>query len=328
MSDAVALTAGEPAGVGLELAFAAWRQLRRDLPFYLIADRGHVNAATGPGPVEEIEHPAEAIRAMESALPLLHVPFPDSVKPGAPSLRNASAVIECIRLAVRHAQRGEASAVCTNPVSKGILRRGAGFAFPGQTEFLAHLVGAERSAMMLASPLLRVVPATTHMAVAEVPGALSRAHLKWTIETTKHALERGFGVREPRLAVAGLNPHAGEGGLFGSEEEEIIRPVISELRGRGISVAGPQSADTMFHAEARERYDAAICMFHDQALIPFKTISFHDGVNVTLGLPVVRTSPDHGPALDIAGSGHARPDSLVAAIRLAARLSARWRTAG
>ena len=327
MSGAVALTAGEPAGVGLELAPAAWRQLRLDLPFYLIADRRHVRAACGLGPVEEIGHPAEAVQAMESALPFYHIPFPDKVAPGVPSLRNASAVTESIRLAVDHVQRGDASAVCTNPVSKSILRRGGGFPFPGQTEFLAHLVGAERSAMMLASPLLRVVPVTTHMAIADVPGALGQAHLKWTIETTLNALERGFGVPRPRLVVAGLNPHAGEEGLLGSEEEEIIRPVISELRARGVSVAGPQSADTMFHAEARERYDAAICMFHDQALIPFKTISFHDGVNVTLGLPIVRTSPDHGPALDIAGSGRARPDSLVAAIRLAARLSAGQRTA-
>ena len=322
MSDAVALTAGEPAGVGLELTVAAWRQLRLDLPFYLIADRRHVCAASGLGPVEEIGHPAEAVQAMENALPLLHIPFPDKVDPGVPSLRNASAVIEAIRLAVDHVQRGDALAVCTNPVSKSILRRGAGFPFPGQTEFLAHLVGARRSAMMLASPLLRVVPVTTHTAISDVPGALDREHLKWTIETTLDALVRGFGVPQPRLVVAGLNPHAGEGGLLGSEEEEIIRPVVSELRARGISVAGPQSADTMFHAEAREHYDAAICMFHDQALIPFKTISFHDGVNVTLGLPIVRTSPDHGPALDIAGSGRARPDSLVAAIRLAAKLSA------
>ena len=327
MSDAVALTAGEPAGVGLELAFAAWRQLRLNLPFYLIADRRHISAASGLGPVEEIGHPVEAVQTMESALPLLHIPFPDKVAPGVPSLRNAPAVIEAIRLAVDHVQRGYASAVCTNPVSKSILRRGAEFPFPGQTEFLAHLVGARRSAMMLASPLLRVVPVTTHMAIADVPGSLGRAHLKWTIETTLNALERGFGVLRPRLVVAGLNPHAGEGGLIGSEEEEIIRPVISELRARGISVAGPQSADTMFHAEARDQYDAAICMFHDQALIPFKTISFHDGVNVTLGLPIVRTSPDHGPALDIAGSGRARPDSLVAAIRLAAELSAGARMA-
>ncbi len=325
MSDAVALTAGEPAGVGLELAIAAWRQLRLEQPFYLIADRGHVNAASGRGPVEEIGHPTEAVLAMERALPLLHMPFPDRVDPGVPSLRNASAVIEAIRLAVDHVRRGDASAVCTNPVSKAILRRGAGFPFPGQTEFLAHLVGAGRSAMMLASPLLRVVPATTHMAIADVPGALDGEHLKWTIETTLHALERGFGIPRPRLVVAGLNPHAGEGGLLGTEEEEIIGPVVSELRTRGISVNGPQSADTMFHAEARERYDAAICMFHDQALIPFKTISFHEGVNVTLGLPIVRTSPDHGPALDIAGSGRARPDSLVAAIRLAAKLSAAGR---
>ena len=327
MAKAIALSAGEPAGVGLELTLAAWKQLRFDQPFYLIADRDHVKSIAGSVPIEEIEDPEQAARAMKNALPLLHLTFPEVVEPAIPSICNAAAVINSIKLAVQHVQNGAAAALCTNPISKDIVRRGAEFPFPGQTEFLAHLAGTKFAVMMLVSRILRVVPATTHIALSEVSGSLSRSLLKRTIETTRSALIDRFKIPNPRIAVSGLNPHAGESGLFGNEENGIIRPVIAELVAREFLIEGPLSADTMFHPEARARFDAAVCMFHDQALIPFKTLSFYEGVNVTLGLPFIRTSPDHGPALDIAGRQLAKPDSLVAAIRLAARLSNRGMTA-
>ena len=328
MAGAVALTGGEPAGVGLELAAAAWQVLRDEQPFYLVADRNHVHAASGPVPVQEIGHPAEALDAMTFGLPLLHLRFPERAVPGKPSVPNATAVIESIRMAANHVWQGDAVAMCTNPINKKIVRSTGEFRFPGQTEFLADLFDVDLAVMMMASPELRVVPATTHIPLADIPGKLTRELLRRTINITREALIVLFGIPGPRIAVAGLNPHAGESGLMGKEEDDVIRPVIGELAALGISVEGPFSADTMFHAEARAGFDAAICMFHDQALIPFKTLSFHDGVNVSLGLPIVRTSPDHGPALDIAGKDVAKPDSLVAAIRLAGQLAVGGQAAG
>ncbi len=218
---------------------------------------------------------------------------------------------------------GEVAAICTAPISKIALRDGAGFAFPGHTEYLAALAGVERVVMMLACPDLRVVPATIHIPLAEVPAALTPALLEETLLLTDRALRQDFGIAQPVIAVAGLNPHAGEGGMLGREEIEIIGPVVERLGRRGIRLIGPMSADTMFHPAARARYDAAVAMYHDQALIPIKTIDFAGGVNVTLGLPFIRTSPDHGTAFDIAGTGVADPTSLVAALTLAAEMAAR-----
>ncbi len=218
--------------------------------------------------------------------------------------------------------KGRASALCTGPIHKKALYEGAGFAFPGHTEFLADLAGVSRVVMMLAAPGLRVVPVTIHMALSEVPGALNAGLLRDTIAITARALHERFGIGEPRLAVSGLNPHAGEGGAMGHEDAEVIAPVIEALRAKGMAITGPLPADTMFHADARARYDAAICMYHDQALIPLKTLDFHGGVNITLGLPFIRTSPDHGTALDIAGSGRANPASLIAALRMAHEMAA------
>ncbi len=321
MIGAVALTAGEPAGIGPEQALAAWARLRECQPYYLIADRGMVAGRHSPVKVVEIDHPSEATGALKRGLPLIHLPFPVPVRPGEPNPENAGAVLESIRVAVEHARSGLASAICTGPVNKRVLALGGEFDHPGQTELLASLCGAGRAVMMLVSPHLRVVPATTHIALADVPGSLDRELLIDVCETTLSSLVHDFGIRQPRLEISGLNPHAGESGLFGNQEQEIIGPAISELQSRGHAVSGPSSADTMFHPEARARYDAAVCMYHDQALVPFKTLDFFNGVNVTLGLPIVRTSPDHGPALDIAGTGTARSTSLEEAILLAGRLA-------
>ena len=218
--------------------------------------------------------------------------------------------------------RGEASALCTAPINKKALKDGAGFAFPGHTEFLAHLAGVGRVVMMLACDALKVVPVTIHIPIAEVPRALTEDLLTDTIRITHEGLRRDYGLTAPRLAVAGLNPHAGEGGAMGDDEARLIAPVIARLRDEGLAITGPLPADTMFHPAARARYDAAICMYHDQALIPIKTLDFAGGVNVTLGLPFIRTSPDHGTAFDIAGQGKADPSSLIAALRMAREMAA------
>lgn len=217
---------------------------------------------------------------------------------------------------------GAASALCTAPIHKKALKDGAGFAYPGHTEYLAALAGVERVVMMLASDMLRVVPTTIHIPVAEVPRALTAALLTDTLLITHAALRRDFGLAAPRIAVAGLNPHAGEGGAMGVEEIEMIIPVLDALRAEGMDIIGPMSADTMFHAAARKSYDVAVCMYHDQALIPIKTLDFDRGVNVTLGLPFIRTSPDHGTAFDIAGQGIANPTSLIEALKLAQKMAA------
>ncbi len=332
----VALTCGEPAGVGPELALAARARLGIELPFFLIADRAHMAALAkrldAPVPVVEIADPAEAADALAHGLPLLHHAFPAPASPGRPDPRNADEVIGVIARAAALVQAGRAGALCTGPIHKAALKQGAGFPHPGHTEFLAHLAGTGRAVMMLTAegctPPLRVVPVTIHLSLSAVPGALDAALLEDTLRIVHDALVRDFGIARPRLAVAGLNPHAGEEGVMGDEEQRLIAPVLDALRAEGLALAGPLPADTLFHAEARAAYDAAICMYHDQALIPLKTLDFHGGVNVTLGLPFIRTSPDHGTALDIAGTGRARPDSLIAALRQAWRMACARRGAG
>jgi 4-hydroxythreonine-4-phosphate dehydrogenase len=315
----IALTCGEPAGIGPEIAAAAWSSLAGRVPFFLIGDPAHLPEGT---PVALIDSPADAPRAArDGALPVLAHPFPGSRTPGAPQPAQAQAVVDVIARGVALVQAGHASALCTAPIHKQALQEGAGFAFPGHTEYLAHLAGGARVAMMLAGPSLRVVPATIHIPLSEVPRALTADCIEEAIRLTHVALVRDFAIPAPRLAVAGLNPHAGEGGRMGREEIEVIAPLLDRLRAEGMRLAGPLSADTMFHAAARARYDAAICMYHDQALIPIKTLDFDRGVNVTLGLPFVRTSPDHGTAFDIAGKGVADPASLVAALEMADRLA-------
>ena len=309
----VALTCGEPGGIGPELSVAA-RAALPDLPFFWIGDPRHLPRGTA---IALIDRPDQALDVPAAVLPVLPHGFAAENPPGQAIAVNARGVIEVIERAVALTMAGEASAVCTAPLHKKALKDGAGFAFPGHTEFLAHLAGVDNVVMMLASPLLRVVPTTIHIALKDVPQALTPALLEQTLRITHAGLIRDFGLTAPRVAVAGLNPHAGEGGAMGREEIALITPVLEALRAEGMALAGPLPADTMFHARARAGYDAAVCMYHDQALIPIKTLDFDGGVNVTLGLPFIRTSPDHGTAFDIAGKGVARPDSLIAALRMA-----------
>ena len=318
MTAPVALTCGEPAGIGLELAARAWEALRGARPFFLIGAPAHLPQGT---PTALISDPREAVEACATALPVLPHEFDGAHTPGTPNPAHARAVIEVIARGVDLVQQGAAGALCTGPINKQALQEGAGFAYPGHTEYLAALAGVERVVMMLACDALRVVPATIHIPLSAVPAVLTPALLEDTVRITHAALIRDFGIAAPRIAVAGLNPHAGEGGKIGQEEIEIIAPALARLRAEGIALSGPHSADTMFHAAARQGYDAAIAMYHDQALIPIKTLDFDRGVNVTLGLPFVRTSPDHGTAFDIAGTGRARPHSLIEALKLAARMA-------
>lgn len=316
----VALTMGDPSGVGAEISIAAWRALRSDpaAAFFLIDDPRRYGAFGAP--VVEISTPEDALQVFADAVPILPELLAETPVPGRPAAANAAAVIRSIERAVGYALDGSAGAVTTNPIHKKALYDGAGFAFPGHTEFLAHLAGAPRSVMMLAAPELRAVPVTIHIPLREVPSALTADSIVETGRILAAGLTQWFGIQAPRLAVAGLNPHAGEGGAMGHEDAAIVAPAVAALQAEGINARGPLPADTMFHPEARAGYDAALCMYHDQALIPLKTLDFFGGVNVTLGLPFLRTSPDHGVAYDIAGQGRARPDSLIAALKTAAQL--------
>ena len=315
----VALSCGEPAGIGPEIAARAATALGRDLPFFVIGAPAHF---AGHGiPVAEIARPADMAGIAPGTLAVLPIDIPGAATPGHPDPAQAQGVIDAIAMGVSLAMAGEAAALCTLPIHKKALMDGAGFAFPGHTEFLAHLAGVDQVVMMLACDALKVVPATIHIALAEVPRALTRAHLRRVIEITADGLARDFGLAHPRIAVAGLNPHAGEAGAMGGEEIAMITPLVAEMQAEGYDISGPRSADTMFHDSARAGYDVAIAMYHDQALIPIKTLDFSGGVNVTLGLPFIRTSPDHGTALDIAGQGRADPTSLMAALRMAAGMA-------
>jgi 4-hydroxythreonine-4-phosphate dehydrogenase len=318
MTAPIALSCGDPAGIGPEIAAKAWSDLRSACPFFFIGDASHLPSDT---PVERISHPSEAADICTSALPVLHLEFPAPNIPGQPDPANAPYVIDAIEQGVSLVQSGAASALCTAPIHKKALIDGAGFAYPGHTEFLAALADRKRVVMMLASDQLRVVPATIHIPLSQVPSALTPDLLRETISITAEGLRRQFGIAHPRIAIAGLNPHAGEGGKMGREELDWITPLIEDLSTDGYTVSGPHPADTMFHAAARANYDAAIAMYHDQALIPIKTLDFDRGVNVTLGLPFIRTSPDHGTALDIAGKGIATPTSLIEALKLAQRMA-------
>lgn len=314
----VALTCGDPSGIGPEIAVKAWQALGDGLPFFWIGDPGHLPAGA---PAEIIQSPGQAAEAARLGLPVLPHALKSPAIPGKPAPENAAGVVEVIERAVRLVMSGEASAVCTAPISKKELVDHAGFRFPGHTEFLAHLAGVDHVLMMLAAAELKVVPATIHIPLAEVPRALTPEVLERTIVILQRALRDDFGIDAPRIAVAGLNPHAGEGGLLGSEEKDWIAPLCDRLRANGMALEGPLPADTMFHAAARAGYDAAVAMYHDQALIPIKTLAFDRGVNVTLGLPFVRTSPDHGTAYGIAGRDAADPTSLIEALKLAAEMA-------
>ncbi|MEI8144756.1 MAG: 4-hydroxythreonine-4-phosphate dehydrogenase PdxA [Alphaproteobacteria bacterium] len=330
MTPPIAVTMGEPAGIGPDILLDAWRHRNSAaLPsFYAIADPALLHdRAKRLGwdvPLREVA-PQEAGHIFDEALPVLPIGLTIADRPGEPVAATAQAVIETIRRAVQDVTSGDAVALVTNPIAKFVLAE-AGFPHPGHTEFLGQLAAGitgspARPVMMIWSEQLAVVPVTIHMPLADVPKRLTTDLIVETAVIVDKDLRSRFGFKQPRLAICGLNPHAGEGGLLGHEEETTITPAIQTLVSRGIAATGPHAADTLFHAQARSTYDVAIGMYHDQVLAPIKTIAFDDGVNVTLGLPFIRTSPDHGTAFPLAGTGNARPHSLIAAIRLAGRLA-------
>ena len=329
-----ALTMGEPAGIGPDITLLSWMR-RRELslaPFLLVGDpelMAERAAMLGLDVAIAESSPSDAAKVFGEALPVLPIRTTARCEAGRPDPTNAAMVISAIEQAVELSLEGSCSATVTNPIAKSVLYA-AGFRFPGHTEFLADLAATATGrsvmpVMMLAGPRLRAVPVTIHIPLAAVPGALSRDLVERTCRIVAADLASRFGIPRPRLAVSGLNPHAGEGGALGSEDDAIVRPAVEQIRSEGIEAFGPLPADTMFHDEARAQYDVAICMYHDQALIPAKALGFDESVNVTLGLPFIRTSPDHGTAFALAGKGSARPDSLVAALRMAAGLGERER---
>lgn len=332
MARPLALTLGEPAGIGLDITLAAWR--RRDelklTPFYFLADPAFVARRAkrmAPDLTIAVVEPAAAWTAFKTALPVVDIGVPVSAEPGHPDQSSAPAALAAIRRAVADVCAGAAAAIVTNPVAKNVLYR-SGFPEPGHTEYLGKLAEESTGApvqpvMMLWSPELAVVPVTIHLPLKEVVAKLTADLVVETGRIVAHDLHERFGIARPRLAVAGLNPHAGEDGALGDEDLTLVRPAVERLRAEGIDARGPLPADSLFHEAARASYDVALAMYHDQALIPIKTLAFDHAVNVTLGLPFVRTSPDHGTAFDIAGTGRADPTSLIAALELAARLSSR-----
>jgi len=330
MAKPLALTSGEPAGIGADITLKAWlRRADLKLPaFYWLGDAASLDRrAKALGltvPVAEVA-PEEANDAFARALPVVATGHAATARPGQPDDNSAGSALASIRQAVKDVTAGRASAVVTNPIAKNVLYR-SGFRHPGHTEYLAELAATKNSmpqpVMMLWSPALAVVPVTIHVSLREALAQLSSELIVSTARIVVSDLKSYFGIARPRLAVSGLNPHAGEDGSLGTEDKTVVAPAVERLRSEGLDVRGPLPADTMFHEAARRSYDCAICMYHDQALIPIKTLAFEDAVNVTLGLPFIRTSPDHGTAFDIAGTGKANPSSLIAALQLAARMAA------
>lgn len=316
----IVISCGEPSGVGPEVAAKAWAALKGQIPMTWMGDPRHLPKGTAYQQIDQIERAHEV---GQNALPVLVHDFATTSAPGKPAPANAQGVIEVIAACVDLVASGRASALCTAPIHKKALKDGARFAHPGHTEYLQALAGGEaRAVMMLASDALRVVPTTIHIALQHVADTLTPELLRDTIRITHSALQEQFGIPAPRLAIAGLNPHAGEGGAMGHQELDWIAPLVALMGTEGYDLRGPLPADTMFHAGARATYDAAIAMYHDQALIPIKTLDFDKGVNVTLGLPFIRTSPDHGTAFDIAGKNIANPTSMIEALKLAATMAA------
>ncbi|GHH07255.1 4-hydroxythreonine-4-phosphate dehydrogenase [Sphingomonas glacialis] len=315
----LAISMGDPAGIGPEVIAKAWaRRVEAGLPAFFATGDARAIAAVWDGPVTIIAHPEAANRVFETALPVLTVEDGGEIVPGSPDVEGARCALRALELAAGLVRSGAARALVTGPVSKSQLYQ-IGFTYPGQTEFVAERCGiaGENAVMMLAGPDLRVVPITTHVPLAAVSGLLSIELIVAKGRATARGLARNFGILNPRIAFAGFNPHAGESGAIGREEIELIAPAVAVLRGDGVDAIGPFAADTLFHPRARAGYDAVLCCYHDQALVPIKTLYFDEGVNITLGLPIVRTSPDHGTAFDIAGKDRAEPGATIAAIRLA-----------
>ena len=325
MANALAVSIGDPAGIGPEIIIKAWerREVEGLAPFFAVGSSEAIRAVW-QGPLQIIGDPAEAVNVFRAALPLIRVDGPTSVTPGSADMDGARNSLDALELSVGLTRSGAAAGLVTGPVSKTQLY-GAGFTHAGQTEFIAERCGvsSELVAMMLVGPTLRTVPVTVHIPLREVPEALTTERVVAKGRAACRGLQRQFGIEQPRIAVAGLNPHAGEDGAMGRDEIEVIIPAIERLREEGFDVSGPFPADTLFHARQRQNYDAALCMYHDQALIPLKTLHFDEGVNMTLGLPIVRTSPDHGTAFEIAGQNRAHPGAMIAALKTAADASRR-----
>ena len=324
LTSPLAVSLGDPAGIGPEVIAKCWDNREAfGLPLFVAIGDPRAVAAVWDGPIELIDDPRQADAAFDYGLPLIQINVPKADVPGHPSISGAHASLDALEIAVGLARSGSAAAVVTGPVAKEQLYA-IGFQHPGQTEFVAERCGIAPGnvAMMLAGPTLRTVPVTTHLPLSQVTRHLSSALIEARGRTVLRGLQRNFGIAEPRLAISGLNPHSGEGGELGREEIELIAPAIAALAAEGWMVTGPHPADTMFHASARAHYDAALCMYHDQALIPIKALHFEDAVNVTLGLPIVRTAPDHGTAFDIAGQDRADPRPMAAAMRMAAENAA------
>lgn len=318
-----AISTGDPAGVGPEIIGKAWESRNTDNLhcFFAVGDANSFTAHW-QGPTAIITNPNEAQSCFQKALPIMHIGDSGLITPGKPTTKGAQIAFQALETATGLTRAGNASAIITAPVSKKQLYD-VGFTHPGQTEFIAERCGVDKSnaIMMLAGPSLRVVPITTHIPLDEVTKSLDRDIIKQRITATQYGLQKSFGIDDVVIAVAGLNPHAGENGEMGNEEIDLLIPCIEELNAAGYKILGPLPSDTMFHTEARAQYDAAICCYHDQALIPLKTLYFHEAVNITLGLPIIRTSPDHGTAFDIAGQNIARADSMIAAIKMAAEIA-------
>lgn len=325
MTAPLAVALGDPSGVGPEVTAKAWE--RRDsegVPAFFAVGSPEAVRAVWDGPIEVVAGPEDAAACFASALPLIRIDAQAIPAPGEPTLEGARAALDALELAVGLARSGAGSGLVTGPVSKAQLYA-VGFTHPGQTEFVAERCGiaAEKVAMMLAGPTLRTIPVTTHVALRDVPDLVTTELIVMRGQTVVRALRRLFGIARPRLAVAGLNPHAGESGALGREEIDAVIPAIERLRDEDAEITGPWAPDTMFHAAARSKYDAALCLYHDQALIPLKALHFDEGVNMTLGLPIVRTSPDHGTAFDIAGQDRASPGAMIAALKMAGTCAAR-----
>jgi 4-hydroxythreonine-4-phosphate dehydrogenase len=321
----LAVALGDPAGIGPEITAKAWeRREAEGLPPFFAVGAPEALRAVWDGPLQVVSGPDEAALCFPGRLPVIRIDAAGATIPGQPTLEGARNALDALELAVGLTRSGASSALVTGPVSKAQLYA-IGFTHPGQTEFVAERCGlaAEMVAMMLAGPTLRTVPVTTHVPLRDVPGLVTTELIVARGRTTIRALKRLFGIERPRLAVAGLNPHAGEGGALGREEIDVVVPAIERLREEEAEVTGPHASDTMFHPAMRATYDAALCLYHDQALVPLKTLHFDEGVNITLGLPIVRTSPDHGTAFPIAGQSRARPDAMIAALRMAADCAAR-----
>ena len=319
----IVITCGDPSGVGPEVAVSAWRALRDEIPLCILTDPKFLPKDIN---TKIIDKPPITSDIERNSLTVIRHKFVEHQVPGMPNPRHAEAIIKVIERGVQFVKNGQCSAICTMPISKSILKDGANFPFPGHTEYLAHLDGRKTYGMMLVNKYLKVVPATIHIPVRDITKYLNAELIEQTIKTTHQELTRRFSISNPSIWISGLNPHAGERGTIGDEEQEFIIPIINKLRLKGFNLKGPVSADTMFYGKKRRNFDAAVCMYHDQALIPIKTLDFHSSVNLTIGLSFIRTSPDHGTAFDIAGKNLANPTSTIEAIKLAWNLAKKDQT--